>query len=149
MVRPDAAAYRGTDYDFSDTSLMRGAWLILLLNSAKADKSEGYAEKLMFCGQLRHLADMFPCEECKVHFIQHLEEDKPENVIYMTDGLFGWIVRCMNSISVRKGKKPREYQILYAMFHGQGMIPCKQTCSSTLGSSPASGPVKGGTFTFR
>lgn len=142
--QPQAANYRGTDYDFSDTSLMRGAWMILLINSAKADDSEGYGEKMIFCGQLRRLADLFPCEDCKVHFMQYLEEDRPESVVHMKDGLFGWVVRCMNSVAVRKGKKERDYFILYPMFHGKGMVPCKQQkCAA-----PTTGG-EGGTFTFR
>ena len=122
--------------------------MIMLINSAKADESDGYGEKMIFCGQLRRLADLFPCEDCKLHFMQHLDVDRPESVVHMKDGLFGWVVRCMNSVSRRIGKKERDYHILYPMFHGVGMIPCKQKC--TAGAHTVhTGSSNGGKFTFR
>lgn len=122
--------------------------MILLINSAKADESEGYGEKMIFCGQLRRTADVFPCEDCKIHFMQHLEDDRPESVVHMKDGLFGWVVRCMNSVAKRVGKKERDYHILYPMFHGVGMIPCNQKCTAPSGTHKP-GLDGGGRFTFR
>jgi len=138
----------GTRYDFADTSMMRGAWLVLLVGAARADESNNYAEKISFCGLLRDLHSRFFCGDCKEHFGEFLEANQPEMVIFVKDGLFGWIVKLMNSIDRRIGKPERDYHVLYMMFHGKGIAPCQTRCSSHGKQNTAPPGKTGATFTI-
>ena len=130
--------YRGTIYDFADTTKMRGAWLVLLINSAEADSST-QQQRALFCRQLRKLRDRFPCLDCKQHFSAYIADYPPEHATFLSsDGLFDWVVDCMNSINRRLKKQLYSPAVLYQMFHGDGVAPCESFCSES--HAPAAPP---------
>ena len=141
--------YRGTIYDFADTSKMRGAWLVMLINSAEADAST-QQERAIFCRQLRKLYDRFPCSDCKEHFGQYIDMYPPEHATFMPpDGLFDWVVDCMNSINQRLKKPLYSRDILHRMFHGDGAAPCQSYCTAGHSGLPPLGKKVGGTLSSR
>lgn len=113
---------KGTMYDFSDTSKMRGTWFKMLIDASKADKSSR-EEKIIVCGQFRTLCEYFPCAHCKQHFKMRLLNYPPELVINDKDGLFMWTYEFMNSVNLRLNKPLYEYSITYSIFHISGSEP--------------------------
>ena len=118
--------YKGTIYDFSDTTKMRGAWKILLIITATANTIE---KKRIVCEQIRSCYTFFQCAKCKKHFGQYLINHPPEVEIDKIDGLFDWIIDFMNVIQKRLGKPLYEKKILYPMFHENGMVTCNDDCA--------------------
>lgn len=114
-------------YNFADTRKMRGAWLVLLVNTADVDYLSR-PEKLFVCRQIRKLQENFPCKSCKQHFLDYILESPPEFAIDKKDGLFTWIVNLMNNINRRIGKPQYNYKIMYALFHNGGIEPCSENC---------------------
>lgn len=140
--------YRGTIYDFADTTKMRGAWLVMLINSAEADAST-QQERAIFCRQIRSLYHRFPCSECKEHFGEYIDRSPPERATFLPpDGLFDWIVECMNNINRRLKKPLYSRDVLYDMFHGDGAAPCSSYCTAENAIAPAD-KRPGGTFSQR
>ena len=145
MDRPRMDDYKGTIYDFADTSKMRGAWMILMMLSAKADRGN-MQEKLLFCSQIRTVQNIFPCSDCKEHFGEYISAHSPEAVFLSGNSLFDWVVGAMNEVQIRLKKPLYDIDMLYPMFHGSGVVPCTSTCSA--GDKNGS-QVSGATFTSR
>ena len=119
--------YKGTQYDFADTSKMRDMWFKLLLDAAGADSGEDI-EKIIFIKQLRRLQEFFPCHECKEHFGLYLNTHPPEEYI---DDLFDYICDFMNDVYVRIGKKAYDKDILHQLVHHNpltGTPICSKQC---------------------
>jgi hypothetical protein len=122
--------YRGTQYDFSDTSKMRGTWFKMLIDAAKADGSTR-EERIVVCGQIRTLCEYFQCLKCKAHFIRRLESSPPEMEIDKKDGLFNWTINFANAISIEKGKEEYDMKIIYPMFHSSAHLLCDSGCDGS------------------
>ena len=128
--------YKGTIYDFSDTSKMRGEWHMLLVITATADTP---IKKRIVCEQIRSCHKYFQCLKCKKHFGRYLISHPPEVELDKEDGLFDWIIVFMNVIQERLGKELYDRNILYPMFHEVGMIMCQEKCAEDDITPPASG----------
>ena len=126
----DSTKYRGTQYDFSDTSKMRGTWFKMLIDAAKADGSSK-EERILVCGQIRTLCEFFQCLKCKAHFAARLSTHAPEAWIDKRDGLFTWTVDFANSVSIAKGKPTYEMEVIYPMFHSSNHLTCDSGCDGT------------------
>lgn len=122
--------YRGTIYDFSDTSKMRGAWHKMFCDAAKADGST-HEERVVVCGQIRYHCEHFQCLKCKAHFVRYLDVNPPEAAVEKKDGLFDWTLDFANSVSKAKGKELYDRKIIYPMFHSGAYLTCDSGCDGT------------------
>jgi len=117
--------FKGTIYDFSIRDKLRGAWLVLLCNTAGVGSAN---EQAVVCKQIRRLCEYFPCLECKGHFEKYLRMFPPEDKIGISVGLFNWTIDFMNSICRRLGKEEYQHYILYKIFHEVGYGVCDKNC---------------------
>lgn len=110
--------YKGTPYDFSDRSKMRGFWKAMLDNTAGADESKDIRHSLVVCGQIRRHQEYFPClDPCKKDFGVYLANHPPELEIFTRDGLFHWMVTFRNHVSAKIGAPILDPKIMYNIFH--------------------------------
>ena len=119
--------YRGTIYDFSDTTKMRGAWHKMFCDAAKADGST-HEERVVVCGQIRYYCEHFQCLKCKAHFVRYLDVNPPEAAVERKDGLFDWTLDFANSVSKAKNKQQYDRETLYPMFHSGAYLTCDSGC---------------------
>lgn len=129
--------YKGTIYDFSDTSKMRGAWFTLLVNSALADYST-IEERIVLCKQIRAMCEYFQCLRCKAHFTRRLEAVPPEGEIDKKDGMFNWVVDFANHVSRTKSKEEYVHSVIYPMFHSSDHVSCTTGCDHENEGEPGS-----------
>lgn len=123
-----ANGYKGTQYDFSITSKMRGMWFKIILDSVGADEGDNM-EKIVYLRQFRRLQQHFPCAMCKKHFGEYILMYPPEQVMNLKEGFFNYIVEFMNSINRRIGKEEYDRNILYGMVHtSTTSILCTKDC---------------------
>lgn len=101
--------FRGTVYDFSIKSTLRGCWG-KMMNDALCVGTK--REKSYFCSFLRRLQRFFPCGECKEHFREYLIAYPPE----ISNDMFEYVVNFMNSVSARIGQTLRNPNILRKLF---------------------------------
>ena len=148
--------YKGTMYDFSVTSKMRGMWFKLLLDAAGADATgvEGDdTEKVVYIRQFRRLQENFPCGMCKDHFGVYLSQHHIEREINRVDGLFNYVVRFMNCINKRIGKEEYDTAVLYSFFHAgtNSVVPCTKNCNveSSMSSRTRSYPKVASNTNFK
>jgi len=137
--------YKGTIYDFSDRSKMRGNWFAILVIAASADESDDYAEKIVVCKQLRKMQEYFQCGECKEHFGKYLGTNPPEEEIDLPNGLLDWAIDFLNSVSERTGHELYDRKVLHTMFHNPGLMLCETQCKGGTAQGVPLGP--GGTNT--
>lgn len=142
--------YRGTIYDFSDTSKMRGAWHKMFCDAAKADGST-HEERVIVCSQIRNHCEHFQCLKCKAHYVRYLDNNPPEGSIEKKDGLFDWTLEFANSVSKAKGKELYDRKIIYPMFHSGAYLTCDSGCDSRAseGSTTAGDGKEAGSVTIR
>ena len=141
--------YKGTIYDFSDRSKMRGNWFAILVITASADMSDDQDEKIVVCKQIRKMQEFFQCGECKEHFGEYITNSPPEIEINKRDGLFYWAVGFMNAVSERIGHELYNMRIIYPMFHIPGIMVCETQCKGPTHDANASQAPVNFTITSR
>lgn len=127
--------YKGTIYDFSDRSKMRGNWFAILVITASADESSDVNEKIVVCKQIRKMHEYFQCGECRDHFGEYITKYPPENEIRKIDGLFYWAINFLNSVSRRIGHQLYDETIIYPIFHEPGTMLCETQCKGSNAKS--------------
>ena len=125
-----------TQYDFSNRKKMRGAWFVMLAN---AYWSKSILESKYVCLQIRKLQEYFPCEQCKIHFGDHIAQFPPEFGLNSKLGVFNWIVNFMNEVNIRIGKPIYKSKLLIQQFRTNNFASSNSTynfsdCSKLRGA---------------
>ena len=109
-----------------------GVWFTIHINALAATNTSSKKEYVKF---LRNLQHFIPCSICKIHFLEYLETNKPENLInkkqYMDDdkkdvNMFIWSFDFHNSVNKRLGKKIIKLKDAYEFYKNLPFRPCEQ-----------------------
>ncbi len=102
-----------------------GCWYTLHLMAANASTD---LEKNAVIVLINLYKKHFFCEKCRLHFIEFINLDPPENHINNDEGLFLWTWRCHNNANKLIGKNLMSYDNAKNLYFNTK--PCTSACGT-------------------
>ncbi len=106
-----------------------GIWfsIHIMAYNAKTQKEKEFVIK-----QIRIIQQNFPCQECKSHFWDYLNNHPPEVTIKGdSEALFLWTVNFHNSVNFRKGYEQLSFEEAKTLYSGDGLFCMKSNCEGS------------------
>jgi len=105
-----------------------GIWfsIHIMAYNAKTQKEKEFVIK-----QIRIIQQNFPCQECKIHFGNYLENHPPEATASPksdSESLFLWTVNFHNAVNFRKGYPQLSFEEAKSIYSGEGIYCMKSSC---------------------
>lgn len=103
-----------------------GIWFSMhvMAYNAKTQKEKEFVIK-----QIRLIQQNFPCQECKSHFWDYLNNHPPEATIKGdSEALFLWTVNFHNSVNYRNGYGQLSFEEAKTLYSGDGLYCMKSSC---------------------
>jgi hypothetical protein len=92
--------------------------------NAKTQKEKEFVIK-----QIRIIQENFPCQECKSHFWDYLNNHPPEDTIKKdSEALFLWTVNFHNAVNFRVGYKQLSFEEAKSLYSGDSLFCSKSSC---------------------
>lgn len=105
-----------------------GIWfsIHLMAYNAKTQKEKEFVIK-----QIRIIQHNFPCQECKIHFLEYLNNHPPEVTIKEgPEALFLWTVNFHNSVNYRRSYPQLSYEEAKKLYSEEAEFCMKSSCES-------------------
>jgi hypothetical protein len=107
-----------------------GIWfsIHIMAYNAKTQKEKEFVVK-----QIRVIQQNFPCQECKSHFWDYLNNHPPEAAAASKadpEALFLWTVNFHNAVNFRRGYSQLSFEEAKALYSGEGLYCMKSSCES-------------------
>ena len=103
-----------------------GIWfsMHIMAYNAKTQKEKEFVIK-----QIRIIQENFPCQECKSHFWDYLNNHPPEATIKGdSEALFLWTVNFHNAVNFRKGYTQLSLEEAKSLYSGDSLFCSKASC---------------------
>ena len=102
-----------------------GIWfsIHIMAYNAKTQKEKEFVIK-----QIRIIQENFPCQECKSHFWDYLNNHPPEDTIKKdSEALFLWTVNFHNAVNFRVGYKQLSFEEAKSLYSGDSLFCSKSS----------------------
>ena len=111
-----------------------GIWFSIhvMAYNAKTPKEKEFVIK-----QIRLIQQNFPCQECKSHFWDYLNNHPPEATASPKsdpESLFLWTVNFHNAVNFRRGYGQLSFEEAKTLYSGEGLYCMKSSCDGTESS---------------
>jgi len=103
-----------------------GIWFSMHIMAYNAKTSK---EKEFVIKQIRIIQQNFPCQECKTHFWDYLNNHPPEATIKGdSEALFLWTVNFHNSVNYRRSYPQLSIEEARTLYSGESLFCMKSNC---------------------
>lgn len=112
-----------------------GVWFTLHVYALDADT---YEKIINFIYYVKLLLPKLPCDKCREHALQYLENNPIENYFYVKDnegirrGMFKWTWTFHNAVNTRLGKMVIDYDTAIDIYEDPAI--CTDSCSQEIDS---------------
>lgn len=115
-----------------------GIWIVIHQTAKRAIDEPS---KQSFVNLMKMLADQFPCDKCRRHINEYLQENPFEpywninNDIGDPIGLFKWSWNFHNTVNLRLNKSYIDFDTAWNLYSDKGIVACSSGCSDKHSNS--------------